>query len=122
MNEPRNNAVDLFRGRRTTGERAQPGSGETVGRMVKYAHEHPLTIIDPNDDPQFIQAIRHTMLPDENLMEWIARNGISRAQALAATPQELTARVKQATENAASEEIATSSWRPKTNVPKFIQV
>ncbi len=55
--------------------------------------------IDPNDDPVFLAAIKETLKPKEKLMEWVARTGCSKQQALSFSKKELAQFIENAEAN-----------------------
>ena len=59
--------------------------------------------VSMEEDKEFIARVKHTLRPKEKLAQWLARTLITRAQALAMTPAELSARVKQIEEHDAAE-------------------
>jgi hypothetical protein len=60
-------------------------------------------VVDPNDDHAFSSKVSHAMKRGEKLMQFVARTGLGRAQALAMSREEINIFVLQAEANALNE-------------------
>jgi len=79
----------------------QMGIAQAIGDITRrYRESGKPKAYDPNDDPEIIARIKHTMKPNEKLMQWFARTMIGRASILSMTKAEITAAVARSEENA----------------------
>jgi hypothetical protein len=92
-------------------------------RMIDRSRKMPFKTEDLNDDAEMIKRVRHTMRPDEKLMEWYARTGLSKSQTALMSEAEILGWVLRAEEQGKDDPGAPrAAWAPKLEVPKFIQV
>ncbi|HXX20517.1 MAG TPA: hypothetical protein VEJ46_14025 [Candidatus Acidoferrum sp.] len=63
--------------------------------------------VDPNEDPEFHARVRHVLRPKESLMQFIARTGLGRPQAVAMSRDEITRFVENADANNLAAGVAT---------------
>jgi hypothetical protein len=71
--------------------------------LDRWAKAPKAQAVDPNDDDAFIYKVSHAMKRGEKLMQFVARTGLGRAQALAMSRQEISNFVRQSEANAVNE-------------------
>jgi hypothetical protein len=98
-------------------EPIQKGYAEGMAAMLASAKKTKLTTIDPNNDPEIISRVKHTLHKDELLMQWYSRVGLGRAQIMQMGKQEISDFVKQADEN--QQNMDTTMYAPKPVPKKF---
>lgn len=92
--------------------------GKTLDAMIDKAASTPMKVISADDDAAFISKVRHTMLPNEHVLEYCARVGLGPGQAQFMTAAEITAFVDAAMKRSADTAEVDPSWNRKIEVPK----
>jgi hypothetical protein len=96
--------------------------GRSLTEMIDRALKTPLRTVDPEDNPAFRQKIKHVLLPNERLMEFVARVGLGVAQALTMSEEEITLFVDRAMQRRADDPVEAGGWNRKLEIPKRFSI
>ncbi len=101
----------------------QPTDVQAIGDLIQsYKRAGKPKTYDPNDDPEIIARVKHTMRPKEKLMQWFARTLIGRAAILEMSRTEISEAVARAEANSKEDWVFSDApnFEPKRLPARFI--
>jgi len=86
---------------------------QLLGRIASAYKAAPrMRAVDLNDDPSVLARIKHVLKPNEKLLQFFARTGLGRTQALTMTRAEVSQFVEQVERNR-QQEASTAHFEPR---------
>jgi hypothetical protein len=101
----------------------QVTDSQAIGDLIQsYKRAGKPKAYDPNDDPEIIARVKHTMRPKEKLTQWFARTLIGRAAILQMSRAEISEAVARAEANSTEDWVFSDApnFEPKRLPAKFV--
>jgi hypothetical protein len=113
--QPPSNSYAREYGRHTPPQRKGVPDNAGFDKLVSdFKKSGPIKTVDLNDDDEFRALVRHCLLPQEQLGEFMARTGLGKATILSRkmTPDQITEHVRRVEAN---EDLngPPSHWKPR---------